>query len=273
MRSAITVCLVPEAAAGPFVYHGDLASGCARAAAAGFDAIELFPGAADEVDAHVLRELLHRHDLQLAAVGTGAGWVRHKLSLTSPDGAVRLRAREFIGSIVDLAGGFGAPAILGSMQGRAEGTVNREQALEWLTEAIEQFGPRAAAHGTTFLVEPLNRYESNLLNQVEQGVAFLDALRTRAARLLCDFFHMNIEEASIGDALRRAGPRVGHIHFADSNRRAVGLGHTDFADPLAALRDIGYQGYLSAEILPQPSADEAAARTLTAFHRFIQPRT
>ncbi len=267
MRSAITVCLVPEARSGPFVFHGDLASGCAWAAAAGFDAIELFPGSAEEVDAHLLRRLLQQHHLELAAMGTGAGWVRHKLSLTSPDGAVRLRAREFIASIVDLAGSFGAPAIMGSMQGRAEGEVDRDQALVWLSQAVEQLGPRAATLGASLFIEPLNRYETNLLNTVDQGIAFLEPLRTQAPRLLCDFFHMNIEETSIADSLRRAGSRVGHVHFADSNRRAIGLGHTDVTAPMAALREIGYTGYLSAEILPLPLADEAAAAALAAFQR------
>ena len=84
-------------------------------------------------------------------------------------------------------------------------------------------------------------------------------------KLLCDLFHMNIEEADLAAALRRAGPLVGHVHFADSNRRAIGFGHTDLAPIIAALRDIGYAGYLSAEILPLPDSDAAAAQTIASF--------
>ena len=268
MRSAVTVCLVPEAKAGPFVFHDDLEAGCAAAARLGFHAIELFPPDAESVDAHALRQLLARHGLRLAAVGTGAGWVRHKLSLASPDPAIRHRATQFIASIIDLAGGFGAPAIIGSMQGKAEGEVGKDQALAWLAFALEQLGPRAAVHEVPLLLEPLNRYETNLLNTVDQTLALFSGLRTRNLRILADLFHMNIEESDIPAALRRAGSSVGHVHFADSNRRAIGFGHTDVAPVVQALRDMNYAGYLSAEILPLPSADAAAQRTIESFRRW-----
>src|SRR6478609_9065063 len=116
MFSAITISLVPEAAGGPFVYW-DLAEGCARAAALGFDAVEVFPRSAEDVDARGLRRLLEQHQLRLAGMGTGAGWVVRKLRLTDPDPDVRRRAQDFASGIIALAGSFGAPAILGSMQG------------------------------------------------------------------------------------------------------------------------------------------------------------
>lgn len=269
MRSAITVCLVPEARSGPFVFHGDLASGCTQAAATGFHAVEVFPPSADEIDAHLLRQLLRQHGLALAAVGTGAGWLKHRLSLTHSDSAVRHRAHQFVAALIDLAGPFGAPAIIGSMQGRAEGEVTRAQALQWLGAALEQLGPRASAHGVPLLLEPLNRYESNLLNTLDQTTDFLRSLTTRTPRILADLFHMNLEESSIPEALRRAGPLLGHVHFADSNRQAVGYGHTDVAAAIQTLKDIGYSGFLSAEILPLPTPTAAAETTQASIRRFL----
>lgn len=272
MRSAVTISLVPEAHAGPFVFHGNLEAACARAHALGFDAVEVFPPHAEAVDARMLRRLLDEHSLQLAAMGTGAGWLTRKLSLTHPDAVVRRQARDFIGAIIDFAGPFGAPAIIGSMQGRAEGTVSRDQALLWLAEALEQLGPRAHAHGVPLLLEPLNRYESNLLNTLAQTADFLDPLLTRNVRILGDLFHMNIEESSIPDAFASAGKWVGHVHFADSNRRAIGMGHTPIDPVVRALHGIGYRGYLSAEIFPRPNAEEAAAGTIESFRRLIPVR-
>ena len=78
---------------------------------------------------------------------------------------------------------------------------------------------------------------------------------------------MNIEEADLAGAIRDAGRHVGHVHFADSNRRAMGFGHTDPAPVFAALREIGYDRYLSAEIFPLPSADEAARQTIEVFEQ------
>ncbi|HXG47306.1 MAG TPA: sugar phosphate isomerase/epimerase family protein [Methylomirabilota bacterium] len=266
MQTAVTISLVPEARGGPFVFWEDLAAGCARAAALGFAAVEVFPRSAEDLDARQLRRCLTEHHLKLAAVGTGAGWVVHKLRLTDPDPAVRGRARQFIAALIDFAGAFGAPAIIGSMQGRHESGVTRPQALGWLAEALEQLGPRAHAHGVPLLFEPLNRYETNLINTVADGLELLRPLRTRNVKLLCDLFHMNIEEASIPEALRRAGATVGHVHLADSNRRAAGLGHTDFGPVIQALREAGYDGYLSAEVLPLPDSETAARQTI-AFAR------
>ncbi|HSH94836.1 MAG TPA: sugar phosphate isomerase/epimerase family protein [Roseimicrobium sp.] len=270
IQSAVTISLVPEARGGPFVFWDDLAAGCAKASELGFDAVEIFPRSAEELNARDVRRLLDQHKLRLAAVGTGAGWVVHKLRLTDPDPLVRRRAQQFIGAIVDFAGGFGAPAILGSMQGRWENGVTREQALGWLAEALEQLGPRAHALGAPFLYEPLNRYETNLFSKTSDALEFLRPLRTQNVKLLSDLFHMNIEEADIAAALRQAGAKVGHVHFADSNRQAVGFGHTDIAPVAAVLKEIGYAGFVSAEILPLPDGEAAAAQTMRSFKKWFR---
>lgn len=265
MKSAITISLVSETKGGPFVFWDGLADGFARAAKLGFDAVEIFPSSSEELDAREIKKLCAEHNLKVAAIGTGAGWVKHKLRLTDPDPTVRRRAQQFIGAIIDFASSFGAPAILGSMQGRYEGSVMREQALAWLAEALEQLGPRAHAAGVPFLYEFLNRYETNLFNRVADSLEFLKTLRTQNVKLLCDLFHMNIEESDVAAALRLAGPKVGHVHFADSNRRAIGRGHTDMKPVMAALRDIGYSGYLSAEVFALPDSQAAAEQTINSF--------
>src|SRR5690242_510374 len=99
IKLSVTVSLVPEARGGPFVFWDDLPAACRKAQELGFDAIEVFPPAADAVDAKQLRTLLNDHALALAAVGTGAGWVKSRLHLTLPDAAAREKARTFIRSI------------------------------------------------------------------------------------------------------------------------------------------------------------------------------
>jgi len=269
MYSAITVSLVPEAKGGPFVYWSGLPEACADAAGLGYAAIEIFPRGAEGFDRAELKSLLRQHSLKLAAMGTGAGWVVHKLSLTHSDAAIRLRAREFIRSIIDLAGAFGAPAIIGSMQGRWEGDVTRDKALNLLAEALEDLGTHAATYGVPLLYEPLNRYETNLINCVGDTASWLRKLRTNNIRILADLFHMNMEESDLAFAIREAGSLIGHVHFADSNRRAIGFGHTAISPVVAALREIGYTGALSAEILPQPDAATAARQTMLSFQRAL----
>jgi sugar phosphate isomerase/epimerase len=269
MFSAITISLVPEARGGPFVFWDDLDQGCARAAALGFDAVEVFPRSAEEVDARQLKQVLQKHRLKLAGMGTGAGWVVRKLRLTDPDPEVRRRAVDFAAAIIDLAGGCGAPGIVGSMQGRWEGAVTRGQALDWLAEALDELASRASSLGMPLMFEPLNRYETNLLNRVSETLEFLARLRSQNVKILCDLFHMNIEEASIPDALRVAGSKLGHIHFADSNRHAIGLGHTEMAPVVRVLREISFEGCVSAEVLPLPDSATAAAQTIQSYRRFF----
>jgi sugar phosphate isomerase/epimerase len=269
MKSAITVSLVPEAKGGPFVFWDNLAEACAQARALGFDAIEIFPPSADSLNVQDARSLLDRHQLQLAAAGTGAGWVKHKLRLTDPEATVRHRALEFAGRLVAAAGELGAPAIIGSMQGRCE--AGRVRTLQWLGEALEELSAESARHDQVLLFEPLNRYETDVFNRQGEAAEFLRGLRSRNIRLLCDLFHMNLEERSISGALQDAGALVGHIHWADSNRLAMGFGHTDAAAVIAALRAVGYTGYLSAEVLPLPDSAAAARQSIESFRRWIIP--
>jgi sugar phosphate isomerase/epimerase len=79
---------------------------------------------------------------------------------------------------------------------------------------------------------------------------------------------MSIEESSIADALRETSRYIGHMHFADSNRRAIGFGHINVAPIIEALRQIGFEGYLSAEIFPTPDSETAARKTIESFRDY-----
>jgi sugar phosphate isomerase/epimerase len=272
MRSAITVSLVPEATGGPFVFWNGLEDACCTASRLGFDAIEIFPPNADAIDLDELRRFLCEFRLGVAAVGSGGGWVIHRWTLTHANPAIRVAAREFIRGIIDLAASLGAPAILGSMQGKAEGDISRDQALSWLGEALEDLGEHAGKLGQVFLYEPLNRYETNLLNRLGQTAEWLGTLRTRNIRILADLFHMNIEETDSALAIRQIGLLIGHLHFADSNRQAMGFGQTNSGKIYTELDRVGYSGFLSAEILPLPNSLAAAEQSIHAFNNFTSPR-
>jgi sugar phosphate isomerase/epimerase len=270
MRSAITVSLLPETKSGPFVFSNGLADAFGHAAELGFDAVEIFPRSGSEIDVIEVSALSRRHGLAVAAIGTGAGWVVHKLTLTDGDAAVRQAAREFVRAIIDVASQWNAPAIVGSVQGRWGAAVSREQALGYLGEALEDLGAHASRHGVPLLFEPLNRYETNLFNRLEETVTWFQSRNLQNVRVLADLFHMNLEESDSGAALRKAGPFVGHVHFSDSNRRAVGMGQSAMTTIVAALREIGYTGYLSAEILPLPDPLSAARQTISSFRKYAR---
>jgi sugar phosphate isomerase/epimerase len=268
MRSAVTISLVAEARGGPFVFWDDLAAMAREAAELGFDGIEIFAPAPDAVTPDALSQLLDETGLKLAAIGTGAGWLLHKLTLVSPDENVRREAVAFIKDMIEFGGRHQAPAIIGSMQGRWGDAVPRTQALDWLRAGLDELGEHARRNSVPLLFEPINRYETNVCTTIESGVDLLASLKTDNVRLLADLFHMNIEETDIAAALRAGGPAIGHVHFVDSNRRPAGCGHLDYRPIIAALREIGFASYLSAEALPWPDPRAAAAQTIQAFRYF-----
>jgi len=269
IKSAVTISLVNEARGGPFVFWDDLTGGCEKASALGFDAVEIFAPSADAVDAKQLRSLLTDNNLGLAAVGTGAGWVIHRKSLTSADAGERSNAKDFVRSIIDFGGPFSAPAIIGSMQGRFGDGVDRETALGYLSEAVNELGEYAKQYNTALIYEPLNRYETNLINTIEAGVDFLKSISTDNVKLLADLFHMNIEEANLAEAIRTGKGFIGHVHFVDSNRQAAGRGHMNYEPIAASLKDIGYEGFASAEAFPIPDPDESARQTIESFRKYL----
>ena len=153
------------------------------------------------------------------------------------------------------------------MQGRSGDGVDHGTATGYLQEALEDLGTHAAQYKVPLLFEPLNRYETNMVNTMEGGVSLLRSLTTKNVKLLADLFHMNIEEANMPEAIRASAGQIGHVHFVDSNRRPAGLGHLDFPSIVAALRAVGFDGFASAEALPYPDSDAAALQTITAFRK------
>jgi sugar phosphate isomerase/epimerase len=269
IRSSVTISLVPQARGGPFIFWDDLESSCKVAADLGFDGVELFLPDANTVETRRLRELLDAAGLKLAAVGTGAGWVVRRLNLCDPIERRRADAREFVVRLIDFAGPFGAPVIIGSMQGHASVDADASKARDWLRTALDDLGRHAGQYGVPVLLEPINRYETKQINTLAAGTELLDSLATDNARLLGDFFHMNIEEPDMAASLRAAGARIGHVHFVDSNREAAGRGHLVFEPLRDALLDIGYDGFLSAEARPLPDSMSAAKTTIATFKRLF----
>lgn len=269
IKSCATIALVPEITTGPWIYWNDLEQSLAHASSLGFDGVELFTASADAIVVSELKALLDKYHLQLAAVGTGAGKVIHGLTLCHPDPKIRQQAIEFITQMMDFGAQFNAPAIIGSMQGQVLPSENRELALQYLAESLLTLGKHASSLGVSLIYEPLNRYETNLMNTLGQGAAFLEKHQIEHVGLLADLFHMNIEEVDLGESILENKNSIIHVHFADSNRRPVGNGHTHLSDVAKALKKINYHGFISAEAFPWPNSEAAAQQTITSFQHYF----
>jgi sugar phosphate isomerase/epimerase len=194
------------------------------------------------------------------------------LTLSNADEHERQKAIDFVKSIIEAVAPWQPPVIIGSMQGRASSADEIGDCRKRLASSLLELTEYAKQFEISVLIEPLNRYETNLLNTVEDGLNLIQAVGTDNLKLLCDIFHMNIEEAAISTALLAAGNKLGHVHFADSNRSAVGFGHINYAPIIAALSDMGYSGYLSAEVFAKPDPETAAKQTHLAFQSLCGTR-
>jgi len=145
----------------------------------------------------------------------------------------------------------------------------QEEARKRALDGLAQFAAYAESLGLGLYLEPINRYETNFINSIAQGLEVLKEIGAKNILLLADTFHMNIEEVDMAEALRTAGDRLGYVHFADSNRHAPGSGHIDFEPILAALRKMGYKGFLTVEILPLPNDFSAAQRSARFFQEHL----
>ena len=267
MQSSITISLVPEARQGPFVFHGDLRGAIQSACRLGFQAVEIFPRSPDSIPIAELRSMLAESSLKVSALGTGAGWLVERLTLADPNPDIRTRAIDFVRRMIDVAIELGAAAIIGSMQGRSSSDAPPNRSRGLLRESLETLDRHASSSQGRLLYEPLNRYETDQCNTLAQGRELIQGLG--CTQLLADWFHMNIEESNMEQALQDAGPAIGHVHFADTNRRAIGFGHLDPWPLVETLQRIGYTGYLSAEVFPAPSSEDSARRTIEAFREMI----
>jgi sugar phosphate isomerase/epimerase len=243
-------------------FKGDFEANVAKIAAWGYDGVELAIRDPRLVDGAALLKTLARYGLAVPAIGTGQAWGEEGLSFTDPDPAVREAAIQRVIAHVPFAAQAGALIIIGLLRGIVKAGVSPEQAWNWLVEALRRTSEAAAPHGVRLCLEPINRYETTLVNTIAEGLDLIETVGYNNFGLLADTFHMNIEEPRIEESLRQAGDRLFHVHVADSNRWYPGAGHVDFASMVRTLREMGYAGWLSAEIMPRPDSDTAAQRTI-----------
>ncbi len=163
MKSCVTISLVPSLKGGPWILWDNLEKSLQTASQIGFDGVELFTQGASVESEKPLDELLSQYNLTLGAVGTGAGKVIHGLSLTDKDANVRSDAKLFIKEMISFGANFNAPTILGSMQGSFCEQVDRETALSYLREALEELGDHAISHGTFFHLRTIKSIRNELI--------------------------------------------------------------------------------------------------------------
>ncbi len=256
------VCTDSTARFGPIVFREISAESLARMKAIGFNGVEINIKDPSDINLKAFIEMLEQWDMPVTALGTGRAFGEDGLSFIDPDPKIRQKAVDRIKQHVDFSGRVGRPVvIIGLIRGKIFDPVSIPRATARMEECLVKCAEYAREANVKLAIEPINRYETALINDVKQGLELIDRLGMDNIGLLLDTFHMNIEEPVIEESIRKAGKRIFHFHVADSNRRAPGYGHIDFLPVLRELYATGYEGFISGELLPVPDPETAARKT------------
>jgi len=251
IKLSASICPVAKV---PFSYCGRLHRVIPVLSSMGYKGVEPLLSRPDDLDVPSLERLLSKYEMEVPAIGTGLA-ATEGLSLSAQDEKIRIKAVGRILAFSKLAERFDSWVVLGSVRGGLS-QPSRLTSLEKSAKELAQ---------TKSLIEPLNRYEGSYINTASEAVLFIEKNDLKRFGILLDAFHMNIEEKSPAGAIRTAGGKLAHFHIADSNREVPGEGHIDFNSISKALKEVGYVGYLSAEILHKSDPVSALRRT----HEFV----
>jgi D-psicose/D-tagatose/L-ribulose 3-epimerase len=215
----------------------------AEFAAMGYGLVEICAEDVHALDAAVIRNAAADAGLSLA-VAAVLGPVR---SLSSLDQEVRANAAEYVRACVLFAQAIGAKIVSGPMYGIPGGPPvatdeERQERRAIAVDELRQLARFAAEVGVSLAIEPLNRFETDLVNTVAQAVELCRAVGAPNLGLVLDTFHMNIEEKDLAAAVRLAGPHIVAFQASESDRGTVGSGHVDWTGVLTALHETGYRG-------------------------------
>lgn len=241
---------------------------CRLVAETGYDGIELAPfkfaPSVEALGAEERRRIAQvARDAGLEVVGLH--WLLVSppgLQINAPDQAVRRQTTEYLRALVHFCGDVGGRVmIFGSPKQRwVEEETPREQAWQWTAEAFRSVMPDAAARGVTLCMEALPPPESNFILTAGEAAELVRAVDHPHFRLMLDVKSMCAEGRPLPEIIREFCPLVEHVHANDANRRGPGFGETDFRPIAAALRDCGYDGYVSVEVFDYSPDPETIAR-------------
>ena len=216
--------------------------------AMGFDILEIPLETIGDVDYPRGAQIIRDAGLEVTTVAA----MGPDRDLIHPDAAIRTNGVEYIRQGVVAAQQIGATNFVGPLYSAVGRTweqtpAEREKDLDLLVKTLRELAEFAGDHGVVLGVEALNRFETSFINLTSQTIEVVDRVNHPACRVMADTFHMNIEERSLGDALRAAGPRLCQVHTCENDRGAPGSGHLPWNDVAQALKDIHFTGPLVIE--------------------------
>ena len=233
----------------------------------GYDAIEIAPftiaKSVTEISAEA-RQQIRQTAQQIGIVISGIHWVlvqTEGLHLTHPDATVRERTSKYFSELVDFCADLGGKYIIvGSPKQRSlMSGVSQEQAWDWATEVFREPVMQAEQRAVTICFEPLAPTETDFINTAADAIRFTQQLNTPHFKIILDVKAMCSEIKTIGQIIRESWPNFAYFHANDKNLKGPGFGDVDFKPIAAALKEVGYDGFVSVEVFKFEEGAEVIA--------------
>jgi len=240
------------------------------AAELGYNGIELALKNASEIKSINLDSLLSKNKLSVSCISTGQVFAETGYMFTDSDEHRRDTLRKIFKDFIDLASDYGNLVNIGRVRGKIINNDSSKGCESRFIDMAKDLCEYALKKNVTLILEPVNRYELNFINNLKDGVELINKVNSTNLKLMPDVFHMNIEDRTISGELAKHIDHISYIHLADSNRLAPGWGHIDFKEILDTLLNCKYNGWLSIEILPKPDPYSAAEQAINFLKPFIR---
>ncbi|WP_455759844.1 sugar phosphate isomerase/epimerase family protein [Cloacibacillus evryensis] len=258
MRFSIIAVDIPLPADFPFPLRGSYEECARRAAAFGYEAIELQIQNPLDYDYAAVRKSLERYGMRASAVTTGLSYLFEGHNMSAKDSLVRAKTVERLKRQLDFARELDSQILIGFLRGRMEADDTAEQYESRLSESMYKIIEYADEIDGRICFEQINRRDGDLYNSTAETLRFIEKFRSKRLFYNADTYHMISEEGDVAAALRLAKERMSLFHVSDCGRLLPDDRHFNFRAAAAALRSIDYDGWVTIECRPVPDEDSVA---------------
>jgi D-psicose/D-tagatose/L-ribulose 3-epimerase len=230
-----------------------------KVAELGFDVLEVNAGTVAHMTSEERRSLKAHADDKDIILSHCIG-LPHEYDIASEDETIRENGIAYLKKMAEAIGEMGGGNLSGIIYSSwpttmPEGETDKRPYVERSVASMKKAIKAAEDNNVIFNMEVVNRFEQFLMNTCDEAIAYVEAVDSSNAKILLDTFHMNIEEDFIGEAIQKAGDKLGHLHIGENNRMPPGYGHIPWTEVGAALRKINYQGYVVMEPFLMPGGE------------------
>ncbi len=253
------------------IYRESVGDNVKKAAACGFDGVELITCDPAQLDVGELEAALRTHGMKIACINTGRLQMEYGLTLIHAEAGMREKAFGKLADLIAIAARLGCDVNIGLFRGPALSFQPIRKTRDMFVGILKDACAVAKKAGVRINFEPTNRFETNYINTTAEGLDIIARVGADNLGLLLDLYHVYIEDPDMEESILGARRVLRHMHFSDSDRWPAGLGHGefDFARLIALLKYIGYDGYLSEGLVPTDDVDASARKTAAFLRRLI----